>query len=61
MAKMTQERLSGPERRREIEHNEGFSGASLARQQAMPDSRHQPFDQPRLERPRIYITKGVHP
>ena len=53
--RMSQERLPGPERRREIEHDEGLAGAPLARQQAMPDRRHQPLDQPRLERPRVYV------
>ena len=53
--RMPQERLPGPERRRQIEHDEGLAGAPLARQQAMPDRRHQLFDQPRLERPRICV------
>ena len=36
-----------------------FPGAPLARQQAVPDSRHQPFDQPQLEGPRLLCLR-VH-
>ena len=35
-------------RRARSKRNEGLAGAPLARQQAMPDGRHQLFDQPRL-------------
>ena len=52
---MAQERLAGPQRGRQIEHDEGLAGAPLAGQQPVPAGRDQVLDQPALERPRIRI------
>jgi hypothetical protein len=56
---MSQERLAGAQRGRQIEHYEGLAGAPLPAEQPVPDGRNQVLDQPALDRPRIRITVGV--
>jgi hypothetical protein len=56
---MAQEGLLSASRRHEIERNESFAGAPLARQQTMSNRRYQFFDQPRFDRPRVTISVGV--
>ena len=45
---VAEERLAGPERGRQIKHDERLAGAPLAREQPVPDSRDQVLDQPAL-------------
>ena len=52
---MAAERLPGHQRSRQLECHEGLAATPLAGHQPMGRGRHQSFDQPRLERPRIGV------